>query len=98
MMCDFHDGRCRVCGARRSPPYPLRRCTPGLGDMAAAALSAVGVTAERADRLARAAGFASCGCPDRRELMNRIGRRLGIGASSENPGLTGGQDEAEPNV
>lgn len=98
MMCQFSGGRCRVCGAIRSPPYPRRRCTPGLGDLAASGLSAIGVTAARADRLIRAVGGKSCGCNDRRQLMNRIGQRLGIGASSEKPGLTPVQDEAEPKL
>lgn len=86
MMCQFHDGRCIVCGARRTPPYPRRRCTPGLGDLAAAGLSAIGVTTSRADRLSRAIVGSPCGCEGRRQLMNRIGQRLGIGASSENRG------------
>lgn len=94
MMCDFQDGRCTRCGARRDPPYPRRRCTPGLGDMAASALSAVGITETRAERLARWAGFDRCGCPERRARLNRVGREyFGIGADS---GLTPIPDRAEP--
>ena len=49
---------------------------PGLGDMVAAGLSAVGITPER---LSNAMGVKDCGCKRRAEALNRLGRRLGIG-------------------
>jgi len=65
--------------------------------MAAAALKSVGITESRANRLARLAGLASCGCGSRREAMNRVGREwLGIGDSGEETGLTAIPDRAEP--
>lgn len=95
-MCSFADGCCTRCGTRRDPPYPRRRCTPGLGDMTAAALSAVGVTETRAERLARWAGLSGCGCQGRRAAMNRLGQEwLGIG-KPDGTGLTPVQDQPEP--
>lgn len=81
MRCNFVDGVCRVCGARRDPPYPIRRCTPGLGDMAAVALASVGVTKERAQAVAQAVGLSDCGCDQRQQLLNEWGRVIGIGGS-----------------
>ena len=53
--------------------YP--RAKPGLGDMVAAGLSAIGVTKER---VSRAVG-GDCGCSKRQEKLNELGRKLGIG-------------------
>jgi hypothetical protein len=47
----------------------------GLGDLVAAGLSAVGITPERVARLTGR----PCGCKRRRQALNRLGRRLGIG-------------------
>mgnify|MGYP006273150153 CR=1 FL=1 len=58
--------------------YPRPR--PGLGDMVAAGLSAVGITEQRAQAVASAVGVKDCGCRRRREALNRAGRRLGIGS------------------
>jgi hypothetical protein len=55
------------------PAYP--RAKPGLGDMVAAGLSAVGITKER---VSKAIGK-PCGCAKRQERLNELGRRLGIG-------------------
>jgi hypothetical protein len=55
------------------PAYP--RVKPGLGDMVAAGLSAVGITKER---VSKAIGK-PCGCAKRQERLNELGRRLGIG-------------------
>ena len=55
------------------PAYP--RAKPGLGDMVAAGLSAIGVTKER---VSRAVG-GDCGCSKRQEQLNELGRKLGIG-------------------
>jgi hypothetical protein len=59
------------------PAYP--RAKPGLGDMVAAGLAAVGITKERAQAVANAAGVKDCGCKKRQERLNQLGRRLGIG-------------------
>jgi hypothetical protein len=53
--------------------YP--RAKPGLGDMVAAGLAAVGITKER---VSKAIGK-PCGCAKRQERLNELGRRLGIG-------------------
>ena len=55
------------------PAYPHPR--PGLGDMVASALSAVGITKERVS----AAIGKPCGCDQRQEALNDIGRKFGIG-------------------
>lgn len=48
---------------------------PGLGDMMAAGLSSVGITKRLVSRL-----FGKpCGCLERQQAANRLGRRLGIG-------------------
>jgi len=54
--------------------YP--RATPGLGDMVAAGLSAVGITPER---VSKALGVEDCGCKKRQETLNQFGRKFGIG-------------------
>lgn len=48
---------------------------PGLGDMVAAGLAAVGITPERVS----AAIGKDCGCAKRKEALNALGRRIGIG-------------------
>jgi hypothetical protein len=48
----------------------------GLGDMVSAGLSAIGITPQR---VSAALGVKDCGCRQRAEALNRIGRRLGIG-------------------
>jgi len=48
---------------------------PGLGDMVAAGLSAIGITKERVSALAGG----DCGCNKRQEQLNELGRRIGIG-------------------
>ena len=54
--------------------YP-RKPKPGLGDMVAVGLSAVGITKER---VSKALGR-PCGCAKRQAKLNDLGRRLGIG-------------------
>lgn len=71
--------RCRVCGAKVSGPNVRRNCRRGLGDMVAGALEAVGITHDRAAAVAAAAGWRDCGCSERREWLNRVGRAFGIG-------------------
>lgn len=53
--------------------YP--RARPGLGDMVAAGLSAIGITKERVSALAGG----DCGCSKRQEALNELGRKIGIG-------------------
>jgi hypothetical protein len=63
----------RITVDETHPAYP--RAKPGLGDMVAGALSAVGITKER---VSKAIGK-PCGCAKRQERLNELGRRLGIG-------------------
>lgn len=65
-------GRRGVCVTCRMQ----RNATPGLGDMVAAGLSAVGITPER---VSKALGVQDCGCKKRQAKLNELGRRLGIG-------------------
>lgn len=55
------------------PAYP--RAKPGLGDMVKAGLSAIGITEER---VSKAIGR-PCGCSQRAEALNELGRKIGIG-------------------
>lgn len=55
------------------PAYP--RARPGLGDIVASGLSAIGITKERVSDLAGG----DCGCQKRQEALNRLGRKIGIG-------------------
>jgi len=55
------------------PAYP--RSKPGLGDMVKAGLSAIGITEERVS----AAIGRPCGCSQRAEALNELGRKIGIG-------------------
>ena len=57
----------------RHPAYP--RAKPGLGDMVASGLSAIGITKERVS----AAIGKPCGCAKRQAALNELGRRIGIG-------------------
>jgi hypothetical protein len=59
------------------PAYP--RAKPGLGDMVAAVLDAIGVTKERVQAVASKVGVKDCGCKKRQEALNSLGRNLGIG-------------------
>jgi hypothetical protein len=60
------------------PAYPSkpRRVSFGLGDIVAAGLSSVGITPER---VSKALGVKDCGCRQRAEALNRLGRKFGIG-------------------
>ena len=53
--------------------YPHAR--PGLGDMVAAGLTAIGVTKERVSALVGG----DCGCAKRQAALNELGRSIGIG-------------------
>lgn len=83
--CDFTELSdcvvCSRCGYRIcSVKLPVRRACDvqlrhGLGDMVKAGLSAIGVTEER---LSKAIGR-PCGCSQRAEALNSLGRKFGIG-------------------
>jgi hypothetical protein len=58
--------------------YPRHR--PGLGDMIASTLGAVGITKQRVQALASRVGVKDCGCSKRQKAANELGRKyLGIG-------------------
>jgi hypothetical protein len=63
----------RITVDETHPAYPRKK--PGLGDMVAAGLSAVGITKERVSKILGK----QCGCAKRQEKLNELGRRLGIG-------------------
>ena len=60
---------------RESDTYCWDAQAPGLGDMVASALSAVGITPERISAITGK----PCGCKKRQQQLNALGRRLGIG-------------------
>ena len=55
------------------PAYPREK--PGLGDIVASGLSAIGITKERVSKLAGG----DCGCQKRQQALNELGRKIGIG-------------------
>lgn len=55
----------------------------GLGDMVAAGLEAIGITKAR---VAAALGVTDCGCNQRQQALNALGRRLGIGVTDRGAG------------
>jgi hypothetical protein len=67
----------RITVDETHPAYP--RAKPGLGDMVATGLSAVGLTKERVQAVASKVGIKDCGCKKRQEALNNLGRNLGIG-------------------
>lgn len=80
-LCVFAGSRCTACGAPRiNARQVCGSWRPGLGDRVAAGLEAVGITKERAQAVAAAAGIKDCGCRERQELLTQAGYRLGIGA------------------
>ncbi len=58
------------------PAYP--RARPGLGDMVASGLAAVGITKERAQAVANAVGVKDCGCAKRQAALNELGAKFGL--------------------
>ncbi len=54
------------------PAYP--RAKPGLGDMVADGLAAVGITKERV----QAVTGRPCHCPERQAALNRLGQMVGL--------------------
>lgn len=51
---------------------------PGLGDMVADGLAAVGITKARVQAVASAVGIEDCGCAKRQAALNRVGEALGL--------------------
>lgn len=86
-LCTNGACKCDACGMSIDAPddrkFVVHACPAttrhGLGDRVASALSAVGVTEARVASVAATVGIKDCGCRRRREALNRIGRRLGIG-------------------
>lgn len=79
---------CAACGSpsrdQAAPHRGLCQCEPvgqqaarprGLGDIVKDGLSAIGITEERVSKLIGR----PCGCGKRREALNRLGEKLGIG-------------------
>jgi len=94
MKCDFvfkscgdsFLGRCVRCGAVVKVPSPsgvVAICRPpGLGDLAAGALAAVGITKDRVEAIVGG----PCGCPERQAWMNAAGEKwLGLPPGSTAP-------------
>lgn len=53
---------------------------PGLGDLIASGLSAVGITEDRVQAIAGAVGIKDCGCGGRKKAANELGKKyFGIG-------------------
>lgn len=59
------------------PAYPRPRDV-GLGDWVAKTLGTVGITKERAQRVANALGIEDCGCEKRQEWLNEVGEKMGF--------------------
>lgn len=80
LNCDIDGSRlvCVRCGAHVTSAGVMRNCrrkAPGLGDYVSRALAAVGITEKRVS----AAIGRPCGCTQRAEQLNALGRRIGIG-------------------
>lgn len=75
--------------AQRAAEQAANPPQPGLGDMVAAGLSAIGITKERAQAVASAVGVKDCGCRQRQAKLNELGSKyLGLptGSTPENTG------------
>ncbi len=75
--------RCTRCGVYVTRPAVIRDCAgPGLGDMVAAGLSAIGITKERVSAVVGG----PCGCDGRQAAMNAAGAKwLGLPPGSTAP-------------
>jgi len=75
MDCEFEDGVCIRCGFRGRSGL-RRNCPvgnkPGLGDLVERALSAIGITKKRVEKITGK----PCGCGKRQEALNQLGRKL----------------------
>jgi hypothetical protein len=84
-LCDFNNPHqtCPVCGyrAKRLPTYrecrplPVKKWKPVMvGDLVEQALTSVGITKERVERLTRTEGKpGGCGCGARKKWLNEVG-------------------------
>lgn len=78
VACDFDNEQmtCSRCGFVAKTRTTRKECLrAGLGDMVKAGLSAIGITEERVS----AAIGRPCGCSQRAEALNELGRKIGIG-------------------
>lgn len=81
MRCEINPKtmRCVRCKSLFSSVDTFANCQsdsrPGLGDIVAAGLSAIGITKERVSRVVGG----DCGCAQRQEALNDIARKIGIG-------------------
>lgn len=57
---------------------------PGLGDMVADGLAAIGITKERVQAVASAVGIKDCGCAGRQKALNRLGQAIGLPPGRQN--------------
>jgi len=72
----------RIVVDEQHPAYP--RARPGLGDLVASGLNAVGITKERAQAAANAVGVKDCGCRKRHAWLNDAGAKyLGLPPGSQ---------------
>lgn len=87
MNCDIDRETliCSRCGHKAFAANVRRNCRNGLGDRVAAGLSAIGITKERAQTIAAAAGVSDCGCAGRQAALNEFGYALGIGTPPPPP-------------
>ena len=72
ITADYGDGWVEVDTKHTS--YP--RAKPGLGDIVAAGLDAVGITKDRVQTVASAVGIKDCGCKQRQQAMNEFGAKF----------------------
>ena len=64
---------------RLHPKCPVKwAMRPGLGDMVADGLAAVGITKARVQAVASAVGIKDCGCSKRQAALNRAGEAFGL--------------------
>ena len=87
VQCVGRSCRCDRCGKviakprnhqAEVVPHGCLGPKPGLGDRVAAVLSAVGITEDRAQAVAKSVGIKDCGCKRRREALNKLGEKLGL--------------------
>lgn len=94
----FADGIwvCGQCGRKAkassdTPPVAVCKHRPGLGDIVAAGLDAVGITKERVQRVAAAVGIKDCGCARRQAVLNQLGARMGLPLGLDNLSTMNGE-------
>lgn len=71
--------KCQSCAGGIKPQQVGQPPKPGLGDMVAAGLDAVGITKQRVQAVASRVGIKDCGCRQRQQRLNELGRKVGIG-------------------